>query len=408
MIGTPQLTAKKAATGDKFGRRQLSAPSPRDDGPGPMMGGLPRRDLWLLPLISLATLVAVLLCSEIAARAIWPEQLFNSCRQSDPQVGVRYRANCSTTMKTPEGPWYVASYNDCGYRSDAPCATLPLGERRIALLGASLAEGYLVEYPDTIGARLEAELTRRCGLTVDLQNLGTLATFGKRLVPQMDEALALHPSAVLLLAAPFDIKELTTADAPAAMPAATAAASFEKRAFEALKESRAVAMAQHFLFRNPSIYLPLYLRYGDEADFMRPPFTAPWQARLRAFDQLVGALAARAQAAGVAFGIAFVPQEAQIALLAGGRAAAPAGIDPAALQAAIAKIANRHSALFIDTSLALQTVHAPEHLYYQVDGHLSGEGQPIAAAYIAQQLAQPGGPFARCGGTVAASLRVTQ
>jgi hypothetical protein len=85
------------------------------------LGGLPRRDLWLLPLISVLTLCIPVGGAELAARLIWPLQLDNACRLADPEVGVRYRPNCTTTMKTPEGPWYVSSYNDCGYRSDSSC-----------------------------------------------------------------------------------------------------------------------------------------------------------------------------------------------------------------------------------------------------------------------------------------------
>ena len=373
------------------------------------LGGLPRRDLWLLPLVSLTTGVLLLVSAEVAARAIWPEQLFNSCRLSDQTVGVRYRPNCSSEMKTPEGPWYRSAYNDCGYRSDASCGPLPLGRRRLALLGASLTEGYLVTYADTIGARLEGNLTKRCNAPVEVQNLGSLARFGRRLIPQMDEALGLHPSAVILMAAPFDIEEII--DDPAAGPqqgtSAPAHLSLEQRLFETVKESRAFAMAQHFLFRNPSVYLPLYLRYGDKADFLRPPFSALWQERLQAFDSLVGTLADRAHRAGVVFAIVFVPQEAQVALMAAGRTVPP-GVVPTAFQAEISKIAARHGAFFIDTSVALRARPAPERLYYQVDGHLSGEGQPIAGAYIAQQLTDASaGPFADCRGTVAASLEVT-
>jgi hypothetical protein len=94
--------------------------------------------------------------------------------------------------------------------------------------------------------------------------------------------------------------------------------------------------------------------------------------------------------------LAFIPQEAQVALMAAGRAV-PAGIEPTALQTAIADIAARHGAWFADTAQALRAQAAPERLYYQVDGHLSGQGQPIAAAYIAQRFAaEAAGPFADC------------
>jgi hypothetical protein len=357
-----------------------------------IMGGLPRRDLWLLPLISVLTVFTLVVGVEIASRIIWPQQLLNTCRLSDPQLGVRYRPNCSTIMKTSEGPWYVSAYNSCGYRSDAPCGPLPDGRRRIALLGTSLSEGYLVPYRDTIAARLETDLTRSCGIPVEVQNLGTLANFGDQLLFRMDEALKLQPNAVVLVLAPFDLQEDLVRPPVAAPPEP----SPQKHLFQIVKGSRALEMARHFLFRNPSVYLPLSLRYGDRADFLRPPFTDKWQERLQVLDRIVDGLTMRARQAGIPLVIAFIPEEAQVALMAPGRTVPP-GVDPEALPAAVGAIASRHGAAFIDTSLRLRTDPAPEQFYYAVDGHLSGDGQPAVGAYIAQRLAADAGqPFADC------------
>jgi hypothetical protein len=163
-----------------------------------------------------------------------------------------------------------------------------------------------------------------------------------------------------------------------------------------LKDSRALEMTQHYLFRAPSIYVPVYLRYGDRADFLRPPFTEKWRHRLQVLDRIVDGLAARAQQARVPFVLAFIPHEAEIALMAPGQNLPP-GIDPNALPAAIGAIAARHGVSFIDTSLGLRNDPAPEHFYYTVDGHLSGAGQPAVGAYIAQRLAaDQGSAFSDC------------
>lgn len=362
-----------------------------------MSTGLPRRDAWLLPLVSLATILVLLAGAEVLTRLVWPDQVANACRMTDPQIGYRYRANCTSTMKTAEGPWVTNAYNECGYRSAAPCGPVPAGTRRVALIGSSLSEGYMVEYRDSIGGRFGADLTRLCRAPVEVQNLGAIGYSGHLLIPRMEEALRLRPSAVLLILAPFDLEgELgDAAPAPKAEQAAVPAGSLQRRVFDTLKTSRGVVVAQHFLFQNPSIYLPLYLRYGDKADFLRPPFSPNWQARLHAFESLLGELSAQAHQAGVPFTFVFVPQEAQVALEAG--RTIPPGVDPAALPAALQAIAARHDVGFTDTSVALRAEPAPERLYYQVDGHLSGKGQPIAAAYIAQRLAaDPHGPFGEC------------
>ena len=360
-------------------------------------GGLPRRDLWLLPLIVLLTLCVPVGGAELAARLIWPQQLTNSCRIDDPTLGVHYQPNCSSVMKAPEGPWYVSAYNDCGYRSDASCKPLPAGHRRIALLGSSLTEGYLVPYRQSIAASVETDMTRSCGAAIEVQNLGVVAGFGNQLLPRMDEALRLHPSVVLLIIAPFDLQE----DLDPAIGEPQRKASLPRRVVQKLMDSRALEMTQHYLFRDPAIYLPVYLRYGDRADFLRPPFSEKWRDRLEVLDKIVAGLAARAQQARVPFVLAFIPHEAQLALMAPGQTVPP-GVDPNALPAAIGAIAARRGVSFIDTSVGLRDDPAPEHFYYTVDGHLSGAGQPAVGAYIAQRLASDqASAFSDCG---AASL----
>ena len=101
--------------------------------------------------------------------------------------------------------------------------------------------------------------------------------------------------------------------------------------------------------------------------------------------------------------IAFIPQTAQIELMTGSPGAPD--IDPDALPNAIKAIAAHHDVGFVDVSAALRRLQAPERLYYKVDGHLSGEGQPLAAAYLAQQMAADAhGPFAACGRSQSADL----
>jgi hypothetical protein len=346
-------------------------------------------------------MVVLLIGAEVAARAIWPRQLFNTCRLYDPAVGTHYRPNCSTTMKAPEGPWYVASYNDCGYRSDAPCGPLPPGSRRIALLGTSLAEGYLVDYPDTIAAGLESDMTRLCGTPIDVQNLGALAPFDGQLLSRMDEALRLQPQSIVMVLSPYDIEHADLERPAEDREVPPPPKDFKALVMQTVRESRAVTMAQHFLFLDPAVYLALYLQHGDDSDYLRSPLPAKWQHQLDVLDHLIAALAARAQRADVPLTLAFIPAKPQVALMGTGRTAT-SGIYPMALQEAIAPIAARHGIGFIDTSVALRARSAPEQLYYQVDGHLSGEGQPIAAAYIARQLAGTrAGPFARCRGMMA-------
>jgi GDSL-like Lipase/Acylhydrolase family len=379
------------------------------------MSGLARRDIWLLPLIAALTVVFMLAGAELASRLIWPEQEENTCIIADPVIKFRYKPNCSSTMKAAEGPWYTNDYNACGYRSSTPCGPVLAGTRRIAMVGFSVGEGYLVEYPHTIGARLADDLTAMCNAPVEVQNLAAAGYTFHQLLNRMDEALKLHPDVVLLPVVPYDIEsELSDAmdpiteerpdDAPppVSLPFADNAARVEpqRRLVLWLRQSRALEIAQHFLFRNRSAYLPLYLRYGDKADFLRLPFSAAWQTRLNRFELLVRALLARAN--NVPFRVVFVPQLAQVELMTLDQHRP--GVDPHALPEALSAITARNGVGFVDGSDALKAEPRPELLYYQVDGHLSGLGQPIVARLLAERLRdEPDGPFASCRAQLAAT-----
>jgi hypothetical protein len=365
------------------------------------MGGLPRRDLWLLPLIAGLTVFVLLAGAELVSRWLWPAQLVDACGMPDAALGYRFRAGCSSVMKAAEGPWYTNSYNECGYRSVASCRPLPPGHRRIALIGSSLSQGYLVAYADSMAARIETDLTTMCGTPVEVQNLGGRDYVGDRLLLRMDEALRLKPDAVLFVTNPYDIRTSPALDQTAAP--APAKAALRTRILWWLLETRAGFMARNFMFQSDAIYLPMYLRYADIADFLRPPFTAPWQQRLHVLDTLVGALTRRAHDAGVPFMLVFVPEQAQEELTAGRRL--PPGTDPAALPAAIADMMARHNSWFADTRAALLAQPTAE-MFYMVNGHMSGAGQSLAGAFIARRLVeQPGSPFADCRPASPASLR---
>jgi hypothetical protein len=345
--------------------------------------------------------------AELVAQVVWPEEKLNSCVVPDKILPFRYQANCTSTMKAAEGPWYTNRYNECGYRSAESCGPAPAGTRRIAVIGQSVGEGYMVEYPDTIGARLGADLTAMCGRSVQVQNLAATGYTGHRLALRMDEALALRPAAIVLPQNPFDIEaelddttdpftgSVTSAQASRSAQAPAYKPSLFQRLESLLTGTRTVTVAQHFLFRNQSVYLPVYLHYGDKANFLRPPFTPSWQERLRRFDLLISDLSSRAHQANVPLILVFVPHQAELELMKS--AFVPPGIDPEALPRAMETIAARHGVIFIDSSTALRAEPAPQDLYYTVDGHPSGRGQPVIARAIAQNFVNlADGPFADC------------
>jgi hypothetical protein len=385
-----------------------------------MASKLSWRDAWLLPLISLCTTLLLLVLAEGFARIGWPERKENACVVYDHSMFIyHYKPNCVSTMKAAEGPWYTNRYNECGYRSNTSCGPVAAGVRRIALVGSSVTEGYLVEYPHTFAAQLGDDLRAMCQAPVDVQNLGATGYIGRLLVPKTAAALRLRPQAIVYFLSPYEIQlQLDRQmyrfpdpliDPPIPLPVAqihkpTALSKDQLRQVvsDLFRESRAVAVAQHFMFGNLPLYMSIYLNFGDKADFLRPPFTPRWQARLRQVDMLFAAMAEQAHQAGVPLILVFVPHQAEIALEAG--EAKADGVDPRAFPDALKESALRHGAIFIDSSDLLEKQADPAALFYRVDGHLSGKGQPIIARYVAEKIAALNpGPFSNCRHPVSAS-----
>src|SRR5712671_1663718 len=123
---------------------------------------LPRRDRLILPLLVVLTIGFMFLLSEAATRLIWPEGGVDSCRVRDPITDWRNKPNCTFAMKAAETPWVEYRFNECGYRNSVPCGTKPRGTVRVALLGASLSEGYLIPESQTFAARAADQLGRIC------------------------------------------------------------------------------------------------------------------------------------------------------------------------------------------------------------------------------------------------------
>jgi hypothetical protein len=344
---------------------------------------LPRRDYALLPLLSLLTVLAMLGAAEIASRLVFTEHEQDACMATDPQLGTRFRPNCTSRVKAMEGPWVVNEYNACGYRTPQPCGPKPAGAVRIAVLGSSMAQGYLVPYRETFAARAAGQLAQSCRRPVEFQNLASIGYVWTRLAARVGDALALRPDAAVIVVVPFDLQQSETPPARED-PQPSNGRDLMKKLDSLASNSRAIVAAQHFLFTRPDIYVQLYLGYGDRADFLRPPFGPLWQRRLSDFDRLLAGIADRFHTARIPLFLVYVPQRAQAALLAAHQA--PTGVDPRAFGRRIGEIAARHGVQYVDTSAAFSRLPQAADLYYPVDGHLSGRGDAVLARAVAGAL----------------------
>jgi hypothetical protein len=368
-----------------------------------------RRDLVVLPCLSLLTIVFLLIGSEATARYFFVSSEADSCEVSDARIGFTFKPNCTSQMKVAEGPWVTNQYNACGYRTRDACGRVPAGASRIALIGSSASEGLYVDYDHTFATRTAVELTQRCHRPVETQNLGRLICSPACAYHRVDEALALKPDVLVLAISPHDIETMSAEEVrdrdkpippthPAELDAKKGADT--KRLQKVLTGSRSVTAAEHFIFQDPATYLKMYLVYGDKADFLRQPFTAAWQRRFADFDLLLGEMAEKARAANVPFYLVEIPSLAQSSILA--MQTPPAGqVSATALNRELAAIAARHGVQFVDVLETFRKTPGANKYFYMVDGHLNADGEALISGPLVEQLvAGKGTVFSGCDAPV--------
>jgi hypothetical protein len=373
---------------------------------------LPRRDFILIPLIALLTALLLGGGTELVAGHFFYEAQEGSCGKPDPLLPYRYAPNCSFQNKAAEGPMVKYVFNECGYRSRESCGPKAPGSVRIALLGASTAEGFKIGYEDALAPKAAADLTSRCHRPVEFQNMGVA---GFHVIDQyfrMDEALALKPDMVMLVVTPYELVDFadpmllenrkTPENIHKKKPVETGnQAGVISKLSAMLSDSRAALFAQYMLFQNRAKYVDLFLMHADKADYLRPPFSTQWEKRLNDFDLIVGEMADRFQHEGIPFAIVFTPQRIQAALAS--PATRPTGVDPEAIDRRIADIAARHHIIFIDTFGEFQHISNPENLFFPVDGHMTAQGHGVAANGMVKGLLSTNiAPFDHCDVTATA------
>ncbi|MFF7710602.1 GDSL-type esterase/lipase family protein [Pseudomonas sp. NPDC007930] len=362
---------------------------------------LPKRDLWLLPLLVVATLAALFAVGEGVARYFYPAEAIDACQVPDAIMGTRFKPGCTSTTKAPEGPWVTNQYNECGARSATSCAAKASGTLRIVAFGSSLTEGYLIPYEQAYPVRVGNALAGYCHRPVDVQDVASIGYNWKRQQLNFADAAKLQPDVLITSIVPFDLERDPQSYEPEAAAAASAAPApppppLLNRLYVALKEQvKAAYVAQYFYFKDAKAFTDLYLHYGEKANFLRTPFSPFWLARLQAYDELLGQMAGQAHAAGVPLVLVYVPQRAQAAMISG--TPSPAGVDPWAFSQAIGAMAARHGIVYVNTSDSFSQLKNAADLYYPVDGHPSGDGHAvIAEAVVARLAGLAGSPFADC------------
>jgi hypothetical protein len=148
--------------------------------------------------------------------------------------------------------------------------------------------------------------------------------------------------------------------------------------------------AEHYLFQNTSTYCRIYLHErinlhkGDNADYLRRPFSSEWEKRLDAFDVLLTEMARKSSAAHVPLVLMEVPGLPQVALAKENNL--PAGVDPNAFNDRLKKASLQQGVQFIDGLDAFKDAPEPTKLFYVIDEHLNGEGSAFVSEELVKQL----------------------
>jgi hypothetical protein len=359
---------------------------------------LPKRDLFVIPLIVFLTLVCLLGASELLAQYFYPTQPLDACQIPDDTMGTRFKPDCTSTTKAPEGPWVTNHYNDCGSRSATSCAAKPEGTLRIVAFGSSLTQGYIVPFEQIYPVRVGTALETLCHRSIDIQDVASIGYNWNRAKLDFNQALKLDPDVLITSIVPFDLEKdpedfEQVSSAPASPPPPP---PLINRIYVAIKQqARSAYVAQYFYFKNAKAFTDLYLLYGEKADFLRTPFTPFWQKRLDTYEKLLTDMADQAQAANIPLILVYVPQRAQVAMLSG--TPTPSGVDPWAFSKAIGDIATRHGIIYVNTSDDFSRLKNAADLYYPVDGHPSGAGHAVIAdAVVSRLINMSDSKFAGC------------
>ena len=340
----------------------------------------PRRDVILLPLLCVATVVLLIGIPELIAEGTFYAHQVDSCLRPDPVLGDRALPNCRARYKAGEGPWAENDYNECGYRSNESCLTKPADTFRVALIGSSTSMGYLVPYQQTFAVRSEKILTDTCGRNVEFQSMGGLGYEWRRLENRFDEALKLKPDLIVATLSPFDLRvplDLHRVDAPPPHGLFGYVKSV-------VQESGLWRALLHYRANLPVTYLHFFLRDPVRSDYLRLPLNDFWQQQIGYTKTLIDDLAAKSRASKVPLLLVFVPMRSQAVLLK--HHAEFPDTAPLALNNAVSKIAHEAGVPLMDFTPTLAAAKDMNPLYYAIDDHVTGEGSALLARQLSDVI----------------------
>ena len=375
-----------------------------------------RRDLVLMPAVSLLTIFLLAISTELLSRWLYPvtQSGFQSCfATNDPTGNAAVKPNSVCWEQIPESSLKVEyRFNGRGHRAGTELSQKPPGTYRIVLIGSSLAQGLFVPREETFAALLPEELSAMTGRKIEVYNEATGGKFRGGPFPTQDSArhfddvFAAQPNLILWVITPTDVMNAgskTNADSPDRKPlsatdsaypqsfpkkimASIARGTFGERLKTHWEETRTSLVLKHLLIATESRdeYISSYLKNGDDADFLKISPDAKWQTQLENFDSELAEIEGLAKNAGVPLVAVFVPNRPQAAMISNGDW--PSGYDPFKLKDEIRDSVESHGGQFIDILPDYRDIPNPERDYFPVDGHPDAEGQAIICSFLAKGL----------------------
>lgn len=369
---------------------------------------LPRRDWFLLPLVSTATVLLVLFTLETIARRAFPdlpESPLDCLVLNDSSTGIHALPNTVCHHKLLEGPTVEYRYNRCGDRAGMECDPAPPGVLRVVLIGSSTTFGYGVPREQSFAALLPALLSERTGRAVQVYNAG-IEFYGTAVAfdLQFQRVLALKPDIILWTMATSDFSNVgiitfVRGNAPPSgllSTIAAASATLHNRGLGAAMGvaiaypvrmviySRTLFMVRHLVYMDESQYERNAKMNREEVEFLRSHPDPESLQKLGQFAHYAAEIQAKANAARVPFVVSMLPLRLQASMISLHEGAPE--LDPYQPARFTRSVVESNGGIFIDILPAFENVRSPGRYYYTVDGHPNARGHALLARILADAL----------------------
>jgi hypothetical protein len=369
-------------------------------------GRLHIREWLILAALSLLTICVLLSAAELFARWKFPtlKTVGEDCIISnDASTGARGMPNSQCWEKLPDGQLTSYEFNSCGHRAGMECGPKPPHTFRIVMIGSSFGMGMRVPREDSFAALLPQQLSQQLRHRIELYNQSMPFRTPHVFALHFDEVLAAQPDLILWVATPVDIQNEMgptimpiTGIAPVAMPPDPAQALSPSASMEGLKhrilmilhdlwsQQRIGFLLRYFVYESPSRYVRSYLARGAAADYLKERPSEQLQGCLEHLEDDAAVISAKAAAAHVPVALVFLPDRAQVAMIAMNDW--PAGFNPFSLGDRVRDLVSKHGIAYVDIFPDIRKIPSPERGYFSVDGHPNAYGHAVISRLIARQL----------------------